>query len=506
VDNSTSSAGAAAIRNVGSTTNLDNVVVESNTGEGFGAEPGLTNRSGRGNSDISGTMTVQNSIIADGINNRDGNTLNVQNTLVEGGLPSDVTDNGGNISGAPQFVAPPDGNYRLQSGSPAIDAGDDSLIPNDSLDLDADGDSSEAVPYDLDQNARTEGTVDMGPYEFGSAPPQFTASLSAGASDAGLPGRFGADLTFQTLSTSTDLTVTFDGSASTKGLGLPSEQGLAVTSLWDIELSPEPPSSEIEATVCFDIGDLSFPVVDRSALNVYARSGPSATDWQERTPTELRPSAENPKQVCATGQSSFSQFAVTAKKSELPVELAQFDARANGGEVVLSWKTASETNNAGFEVQRKKERNGWTQIGYVDSKAEGGTTTQSISYQYTADHLPVGSHQFRLKQVDLDGSSTLTDPVSVTIQMQEAVDLTAPVPNPASGTANLSFAVKKQTETTIRLYNTLGQQVATVYEGTPQPGEQQRIQLDVSGLSSGAYFLRLRAGDRTVTERMTVVR
>jgi hypothetical protein len=65
---------------------------------------------------------------------------------------------------------------------------------------------------------------------------------------------------------------------------------------------------------------------------------------------------------------------------------------------------------------------------------------------------------------------------------------------------------KEQTETTVTLYNTLGQRVATLYEGTPQAGEQQRTQLDATGLSSGTYFLRLQAGAHTITRQVTVVR
>jgi hypothetical protein len=75
-----------------------------------------------------------------------------------------------------------------------------------------------------------------------------------------------------------------------------------------------------------------------------------------------------------------------------------------------------------------------------------------------------------------------------------------------SGTATLSFAVKEQAETTITLYNTLGQRVATLYEGTPQAGEQQTTQVDVSGLSSGTYFIRLRSDGKTDTRRISVVR
>jgi len=251
--------------------------------------------------------------------------------------------------------------------------------------------------------------------------------------------------------------------------------------------------------VRFDISE--FDGVDEpEEVVVYSRSQPR-TGAFEALPTEFDDGEG--EIVAQTG--SFSEFVFASDTNPLPVELASFNGTATDGSARLTWQTASETNNAGFEVQRQKEK-GWTQVGYVESKASGGTTTETQSYTYTAEDLPVGTHRFRLKQVDLDGSSTLIDPVSVDIRMQEAVKLTAPAPNPVSTSANLSFAVKEQAETTIRLYNTLGQQVATVYEGTPQAGEQQRARIDVSGLSSGTYFLRLRADGKTETQRVTVVR
>lgn len=77
---------------------------------------------------------------------------------------------------------------------------------------------------------------------------------------------------------------------------------------------------------------------------------------------------------------------------------------------------------------------------------------------------------------------------------------------PLSGTATLSFAVREQAEATVMLFNTLGQRIATLYEGTPPTGEPQTTQLDASGLPSGTYFIRLQRRGETKTQRVTVVR
>ena len=193
----------------------------------------------------------------------------------------------------------------------------------------------------------------------------------------------------------------------------------------------------------------------------------------------------------------------------LPVELAEFVGRQVGeSSVRLRWKTSSETNNAGFEVQHQgPSTEEWAELGFVESKAEGGTaTTQSLTYAFTAGDVAAGTHRFRLRQVDLDGSSTRTDPVVVDVQMEEAVRLSAPSPNPVRSGASLRFSVKEPAETTVRLYNALGQQVATVYEGRPAAGESQRVRVRTAELSSGMYLIRLQAGQHAQTRRLTVVK
>jgi hypothetical protein len=197
----------------------------------------------------------------------------------------------------------------------------------------------------------------------------------------------------------------------------------------------------------------------------------------------------------------------------IPVELSEFDAIPDGDDSVsLTWTTASETGNAGFRIQRKVEdesrghESTWTTVGFVESKASGGTTTEPQSYQYTAGDLSVGTHQFRLKQVDLDGSSQVHGPISVDVQMRESLKLTAPAPNPVSSTATLSFAVKEQAEATVAVYDMLGRQVSTLFEGRPTPGESTRVRLDTGSLPSGSYIIRLRADGQTRSQRITVVR
>jgi len=200
-------------------------------------------------------------------------------------------------------------------------------------------------------------------------------------------------------------------------------------------------------------------------------------------------------------------IATVTNAAPLPVEMVSFDAAQTGRSVTLSWKTASETNNAGFRVQRKTT-GGWTSLGFVESKATGGTTTETQSYRFEVEQeLGPGTHRFRLKQQDLDGTTHLSDVVSVDRRLEDALSLSAPAPNPVrQQQGTISFAVKEQAEATVSLYNTLGQKVATLYQGTPTPGQATPLTLRTDDLPSGVYLVRLQADGQTRTQRVTVVK
>jgi len=208
------------------------------------------------------------------------------------------------------------------------------------------------------------------------------------------------------------------------------------------------------------------------------------------------------------GKTGVELWRFDQTSAPLPVELATFEGTQTGASTVdLTWTTAAETNNAGFRVQHKAEEDdAWSTLSFVESKAGGGTTTEAHTYRFTAENLPVGTHQFRLKQKDLDGTEHVHDPVTVDLQMQEALRLGGPAPNPVRDKATVSFAVRDDAEATITLYNTLGQEVRTLYRGIPGAGEGQTVEVSTTGLSSGVYVLRLRADGRTETRRLTVVR
>ena len=175
----------------------------------------------------------------------------------------------------------------------------------------------------------------------------------------------------------------------------------------------------------------------------------------------------------------------------LPVELDGFSARQDGQDVILDWRTLSETNNAGFAIeQRRAGEAAFTEIGYVEG---AGTTTDPQTYAFRAEGLDIGTHAFRLRQVDFDGTPTVSSEVEATVGLDAAYELRTPYPNPLRDRATVEFAVREAQRVTIAAYDALGRRVATLYDGTPQPNQITKATLDAQGPGLGR-LLRARAG------------
>ena len=206
--------------------------------------------------------------------------------------------------------------------------------------------------------------------------------------------------------------------------------------------------------------------------------------------------------------------------SVIPVELARFEAQRSGeGTVRLTWQTASETNNSGFAVQRRvsdasapgasqvSSGASWSTVQFVEG---AGTTSEPQFYQFTDQTVPYAAEtvRYRLKQVDLDGSTDLSDVVKVRLGAPERLALQAPFPNPSQNQATVRYEVPERfqdTEVQVAVYDLLGRRVATPVDGRKSAGRAQ-IQLRTQDLPSGTYILRLQAADQTRTQRLTIVK
>ncbi len=167
----------------------------------------------------------------------------------------------------------------------------------------------------------------------------------------------------------------------------------------------------------------------------------------------------------------------------LPVELVAFDALADGDAVSLRWATASETNNAGFEVQQWQATR-WQPLAWVGGY---GTTIEPQSYGLMIPHLAPDQYHFRLKQIDFDGTFSFSPVVEVHVT-PAAVASVSVFPNPAAASATLTLQWSREEPLTVALYDVQGREVATVFSGNALPS--LRLPLSLQHLPKGLYFLR----------------
>jgi hypothetical protein len=188
--------------------------------------------------------------------------------------------------------------------------------------------------------------------------------------------------------------------------------------------------------------------------------------------------------------------------TELPVELAAFGARTSGRTVSLEWKTASETGNAAFEIQQKENGSSWSTLGRVEG---AGTTSKPQTYTYQVEDAGYGTHSFRLRQIDRDGSATLSKAVTAVVEPAQALAVET-YPNPVSSQATVRVATGEAQDLSVEVYDLLGRQVARLYDGKVVPSQPKTIRLESSSFSSGTYFLRVQGEADTKTSRLTIVK
>ena len=228
------------------------------------------------------------------------------------------------------------------------------------------------------------------------------------------------------------------------------------------------------------------------------------THWGE-TPANYTDLGGGVYTASASGFASFSAFGV-GNAGALPIQLASAAANVvRDNDVEIVWKTVSETNNYGFEVYRKRgESGGWSKIGFVHGH---GTTLVPQSYSFVDQALSFGKYSYYIKQIDLDGKSETLPAMEVTVGVtpDQAV-LAQNYPNPFNPSTVIEFSVPQSGYTTIKAYNVLGQEVATLFEGNAEAGKIHTAQFNASSLPSGLYFYTLRSAGKTETKRMTLVK
>jgi hypothetical protein len=207
--------------------------------------------------------------------------------------------------------------------------------------------------------------------------------------------------------------------------------------------------------------------------------------------------------LSAVGLSSFSDF-TGGEATALPVQLASFVGSYVGSNVKLEWQTISEVNNYGFNVQRQSGDD-FVTIGFVAGK---GTTIELQSYSFI-DNQPGTS--YRLEQIDNNGLKNYYGPIilnpnSVDNNVPAVFKLNQNYPNPFNPTTNITFSLANSGHTTLKVYNILGNEVATLFYGNAEAAKLYTVKFDGINLSSGIYIYNLKNGISVEVRKFVLVR
>jgi hypothetical protein len=198
---------------------------------------------------------------------------------------------------------------------------------------------------------------------------------------------------------------------------------------------------------------------------------------------------------------------MTTIQDIIPVELNSFTADVKQGKVYLSWETASELNNLGFYIERKnvdavENETEWIEIGFKEGR---GNSTERNLYRFKDHPLYDGTYHYRLRQVDYNGSFEYSNEVEVNIFRVSSFELSQNYPNPFNPTTTISFQLPEATYITLKVFDALGTEVATIAEGK-YPAGVHEVNFDAKELSSGLYMYRIISGSNELTRKMMVVK
>ena len=119
-------------------------------------------------------------------------------------------------------------------------------------------------------------------------------------------------------------------------------------------------------------------------------------------------------------------------------------------------------------------------------------------------YAPIGQNQAaiddEMQYEEVCGSKQ--SPISFTV---ENIQLTN-YPNPFNDNTTITFTLADKANTTLKVYDTYGKEVATLFDAMAEPGQEYTLNFSSSNLPAGIYLCRLRSGDDVSVVRKMVLR
>jgi hypothetical protein len=201
----------------------------------------------------------------------------------------------------------------------------------------------------------------------------------------------------------------------------------------------------------------------------------------------------------------------------LPVELLSFSSSVSENAITLNWTTATETNNSGFQIERNtplnplsrgevEGRGVWEKIGFVDGN---GTTTETKSYSFKDENLSSGTYQYRLKQIDFDGTFEYSNIVEAEILPPAKFSLEQNFPNPFNPSTSIQYSIASRQFVSLKIFDLLGREIVALVDEEQSAGNytiEFKPESSIKNLVSGVYLYQLKAGEFTQTRKMILLK
>jgi hypothetical protein len=195
-------------------------------------------------------------------------------------------------------------------------------------------------------------------------------------------------------------------------------------------------------------------------------------------------------------------FISTEVQLYTPVELINFTAGTSGNSILLNWKTATEINNFGFEVQRSCDSQNWEVLGFLSGY---GTSSEEHDYSFEDPDVSSGKYYYRLKQIDNDGSFEYSLIIEAEMLLPEGFLLYQNYPNPFNPETNIKFRLANSGMVSLKIYDMLGNEVVTLLN-EELPAGTHEIQYNAGELSSGVYLLKIVSGTFSDVKKLQLLK
>ena len=234
--------------------------------------------------------------------------------------------------------------------------------------------------------------------------------------------------------------------------------------------------------------------------------GPESAEGESiaRNPDFIGPFVKH--STIITNPVTFSAGKDNTDASPLPVELSSFSAIVLKDKVKLVWRTDTEVNNYGFEVEKTSlsasPLRGWEKIGFVDGN---GNSNSPKDYFFEDNSLTPDKYSYRLKQIDNDGKYNYSEVIEVDLSVPIKFELSQNYPNPFNPSTSIKFSLPEAGQVRLTVFNVLGEEVAILVNENKEAGVHT-INFNGSELNSGLYIYKIEAKGNLQSRKMMLLK